>query len=176
MRTVKAGLVLGAAGGVAATIVIDVVTAGVMPLMGLPPTAGFATIGDTAAGFFALLGLQVAGGVLPGAILHYLIGLVLGAVFGAAAAGVSAFRLTSLKRGISLGILYTELISLPILVTPPLILNWGLADAAQWFGFSVVMHAIWGAVLGAVVAYGLGPAGRQHLRKPPPAHRPHSTV
>jgi hypothetical protein len=153
MRTTSDRLLLGAAAGVAATVVIDVITMAVMPLMGLPATSGFAVIGDTAAGFFALLGLEVPGGVWPGVILHYLIGCALGALFAAATGAVSAFRLTSIKRGIGLGVVYTEVISLPILVTPPLILDWSRADALQWFGFSFLMHAIWGTVLGAIVAY-----------------------
>lgn len=161
MRTKKDGLVIGAAGGVAATVVIDVITALVMPLMGLAPTSGFAVIGDTAARFFALLGLSVAGGVPLGLVLHYLIGLALGALFGWAAVRIPAFRPSSIRRGIGLGILYTEVISLPILITPPLLLNWTVADAAQWFAFSFVMHAIWGTVLGATVAFGLGATRHQ---------------
>ncbi len=162
MNTTDRGLAWGAVGGVAATIVIDLVTAAVMPVMGLPATGGFSVIGDTAAGFLALIGLQVSGGVLLGAILHYVIGLALGAIFGAAAAGVSAFRLKSIRRGIGLGVLYTELVSLPIVVTPPLILHWGLSDTWQWFAFSFAMHAIWGTVVGALVAYGLSVIRRQH--------------
>jgi NhaP-type Na+/H+ or K+/H+ antiporter len=44
---------------------------------------------------------------------------------------------------------------LPILVMPPIILKWTASTATQWFGFSFVMHAIWGIVLGVVVSYGL---------------------
>jgi hypothetical protein len=44
---------------------------------------------------------------------------------------------------------------------PPIILHWTAATAAFWFGFSFLMHAIWGAVLGAIVAYGLRRADRQ---------------
>jgi hypothetical protein len=40
-------------------------------------------------------------------------------------------------------------------VMPPIILKWTAFAAAQWFGFSFVMHAIWGVVLGVVVSYGL---------------------
>ncbi len=161
MRTTRNGLAFGAAAGFAATIAIDVVTAAVMPLMGLPATGGFSVIGDTAAGFFALIGLRVAGGIPLGVTLHYLIGVILGALFGAAAVRIPAFRLASIKRGIIVGILYTEVISLPILVMPPLILGWDAAATVQWFGFSFVMHAIWGSVLGAIVAFALG-AGRSH--------------
>jgi hypothetical protein len=149
------GLVFGLIAGLAATVVIDLATMGVLPFMGAPPDGGFAIIGDTAAGFFALFGIDVAGGVPLGAVLHFLVGLALGVIFGAAVTRVDALRLSSIKKSLGLGILYTEVISLPILVTPPLILKWTVSTAAQWFGFSFVMHAIWGIVLGLVVRYGL---------------------
>jgi len=155
------GLILGLAGGVAATIVIDLITAGVMPLMGLPADRGFAVIGDTAAGFLALFGIPVAGGVLLGAVMHYLIGAALGVLFGAAVTRIPRLRLTSIKKGLGLGILYTEFISLPILVLPPIILGWTAPVAAWWFGFSFMMHAIWGAVLGGIVAFGLRSARQE---------------
>jgi hypothetical protein len=149
------GLVFGLVAGLTATIVIDLITMGVLPFMGLPADGGFSVIGDTAAGFFSLLGVNVTGGVPLGVVLHYLIGLALGVIFGAGVTRVNALRLNSAKKGVGLGILYTEVISLPILVMPPIILKWTASDAAQWFGFSFVMHAIWGIVLGVVVSYGL---------------------
>jgi hypothetical protein len=159
-RARSRGLIFGLAGGVVATVVIDLVTMALMPLMGLPVDGGFAVIGDTAAGFLALFGIDVAGGVALGAVLHYLIGLALGGLFGFAVTRIAALRLGSIRRGVGLGILYTEVVSLPILVLPPIILSWTAPDAAWWFGFSFVMHAIWGAVLGAIVALGLRSAGR----------------
>ncbi len=49
---------------------------------------------------------------------HYLIGAALGVLFGAAVTRIPALRLGSVKKGVGLGILYTEIISLPILVLP----------------------------------------------------------
>jgi hypothetical protein len=149
------GLVVGSIAGLAATIAIDLITMGVLPLMGLPADGGFSVIGDTAAGFFALFSIDVAGGVPPGIVLHYVIGLALGALFAAVVSRRAALRLNSIKKSVGLGVLYTEVISLPILVLPPIILKWTAPETAQWFGFSVVMHAIWGIVLGLVVSYGL---------------------
>jgi hypothetical protein len=154
--TLARGMILGLIGGLAATVVIDVITVGVLPFMGAPADSGFAIIGDTAAGFFSLLRVDAAGGVLVGAVFHYLVGLALGVVFGTAVTHVDVLHLNSVKKGLGLGILYTEVISLPILVMPPIILKWTTPAAAQWFGFSFVMHAIWGVVLGVVVSYGLG--------------------
>jgi len=149
------GLIVGLIGGLVATIVIDVITILVMPLIGLPADNGFVIIGDTAARFFSLLGPKVNGGAALGAGLHYVIGLVLGALFGAGVTRIPALRLTSTRKAVGLGVLYTELISLPILITPPLLLGWTASAAAFWFGFSFLMHAVWGSVLGAVVSLGV---------------------
>jgi hypothetical protein len=149
------GLAFGLIAGLAATIVIDLITMGVLPLMGSPADGGFSIIGDTVAGFFSLFGIDVSGGVPLGVVVHYLVGLVLGIIFGVAVTRIDALRLDSAKKGVGFGILYTEVISLPILVMPPLILKWTVSAAAQWFGFSFVMHAIWGIVLGLVVSYKL---------------------
>jgi len=60
-----------------------------------------------------------------------------------------------MKKGVGLGILYAEVISLPLLVMPPIILKWTPSAAAQLFAFYFVMHAIWGTLLGVVMSYGL---------------------
>ena len=149
------GLVLGLIAGLVATIVIDLIMMGFLLFTGQPADDGFAVIGDTMAGFFSLFGIDVAGGVPPGVVWHYLIGLALGVIFGAAVTRFDALRLNSMKKGVGLGILYTEVISMPILVMPPIILKWTASAVARLFGFYFVMHAIWGILLGVVVSYGL---------------------
>jgi hypothetical protein len=155
------------AGGLAATIVIDVLTIAVLPLTGAPADGGFILIGDTAAAFFGAIGLDVAGGVPLGLVFHYLIGIALGGLFGAVASRVAALRTASRLKMAGLGVLYTELISIPILILPPIILEMATPAIVQWFGFSVVMHGIFGLVLGLVVGYGLAP-----VRARPPAASP----
>ena len=125
------GLVLGLIAGLVATIVIDLIMMGYLLFTGQPADAGFTVIGDTAAGCFSLLGIDVAGGVLMGVVWHYLIGLVLGVIFGAAVTRFDVLRLNSTKKGVALGIV---------------------------LGFYFVMHAMWGILLGVVVSYGLGSA------------------
>jgi hypothetical protein len=149
------GPVLGLIAGLVATIVIDLILMGYLLFRGQPADDGFAVIGDTTAGFFSLFGIHVAGGVLPGVVWHYLIGLALGLIFGAAVTRIDALRLNSMKKGVGLGILYAEVISLPLLVMPPIILKWTPSAAAQLFAFYFVMHAIWGILLGVVMSYGL---------------------
>lgn len=161
------GPVLGLIAGLAATIVIDLIMVGYLLLKGQPADDGFAVIGDTTAGFFALFGIHLAGGVLPGVVWHYLIGFALGLIFGAVVTRIDALRLNSLKRGGGLGILYAEVISLPLLVMPPIILKWTATEAVRLLEFYLVMHAIWGLLLGAVVSYGLRSATAAGRRATP---------
>jgi hypothetical protein len=149
------GLRLGIIAGLAATFVIDLIMIGYLLFTGQPAENGFAVIGDTAAGLFSLFGIEVAGGVTVGLVWHYVIGLILGVIFGVAVTRIDALHPTSLRKGVGLGILYAEVISLPILVMPPIILNWTTSATEQLFGFYFVMHAIWGILLGVVVSYGL---------------------
>ena len=149
------GLALGLIAGLVATIVVDLIMMGVLLFRGKPADAGFAAIGDTAAGFFSLFGVDVAGGVSPGLVWHYLIGLAFGVIFVAAVTRFDALRLTSTKKGVGLGILYTEVMSIPMLVQVPIFLKQTASNTSELLVFFLIMHAIWGLVLGVVVSYGL---------------------
>jgi len=149
------GLVLGLIAGLVATIVVDLIMMGVLLFRGKPADAGFAVIGDTAAGSFSLFGVDVAGGVPPGLVWHYLIGLAFGVIFVTAVTRFDALRLTSMKKGVGLGILYTEVMSIPMLVQVPIFLKQTASDMAELLVFFFIMHAIWGFLLGVVVSYGL---------------------
>lgn len=151
---VTRGVVWGLAGGLAGTIGMDVVLIGVLAAMGLPPLACFTIVGDTTAAFFALVGRDVAGGVPLGAAMHYLLGPLLGALFGAVMAWVGGLRTSRRLRCILLGVLYVEILSQPILAASPILLKMSLADTLQWFGVSAAMHLLWGAILGWLVSYG----------------------
>ena len=153
--TLARGLVLGVVGGLVGTIVMDLVLIGTLSAAGLPAVISFSTIGDTAAGFFALMGIDMAGGFPLGAAIHYLLGLVLGGAFGAAVSRVDALRPDTIKKGVVLAVVYIEVLSQPILATSPIILKMTASETLQWFGVSAAMHLIWGVVLGAVVSYGL---------------------
>jgi hypothetical protein len=153
--TLARGLVLGLVGGLLGTVVMDLLLIGTFWAVGLPPVIGFSTIGDTAAGFFALLGIDMAGGFPLGAAAHYLLGLVLGAAFGAGVSRIDALRTDTVKKGVMLAVVYIEVLSQPILATSPIILKMTASETLQWFGVSAAMHLIWGIVLGIVVSYGL---------------------
>jgi hypothetical protein len=142
-------------GGFVGTIVMDLVLIGMLSMVGLPAVISFSTIGDTAAGFLALMGITLAGGFPLGAAVHYLLGLALGAIFGAAVAYIGTFRVATIKKIVVFAVLYIEVLSQPILAMSPIILTMTTSQTLQWFGVSAVMHLIWGVVLGVVVSYGL---------------------
>ena len=153
-------IVVGLIGGLVGTIVMDLFGLGMFLVMGGPATISFSIIGDAAAGFFSMMGLAMTGGAPLGAVLHYMIGLALGVVFGAAVSRVNALRVDSTKKGVGLGILYVEAMSLPMLATAAIILQMTASETTQWFGLSFVMHLVYGGVLGIVVNRGVHPTFR----------------
>lgn len=153
------GVIVGLIGGLVGTIAMDLFGAALFVAMGGPPSLSFTIIGDAAAGFFATLGVALAGGAPLGALLHYLIGLALGGIFGAAVSSIAVLHLDSWKKAAGLGVLYVEIASQPLLAAAALILHMTAAETAQWFGISFVMHLVYGLVLGLVARYGLR-AGR----------------
>ena len=157
------GITLGLLGGLAGTVVMDLVLVGLFSATGLPKDLTFSFIGETAAIFFARMGVPVPGGVPLGLVIHYLIGPALGALFGAAVSQVHSLRRNGPARGSLLGILYIEIISQPILVTAPLLRAMTRSETLQWFGLSFFMHLICGAVLGLVVSYGVKAAAQNQI-------------
>ena len=153
--TLREGIIVGLIGGLAGTMVMDLVLMGALSAVGLPALTCFSIVGSTAARFFAILGIEMAGGVPLGAAAHYLIGPLVGAIFGAAVAQVPALRVDTLKKGLVLAILYVEILSQPILATTPILLKMTAHETLQWFSVSFVMHFMLAVVLGVIVSYGL---------------------
>ena len=153
--TLARGMGWGLIGGLVGTMVMDLVLMGALSAVGLPALTCFSIVGNTVARFFSILGIEMAGGVPLGAAAHYLIGPVVGAIFGAAVAQVNALRVDTLKKSIVLAVLYVEILSQPILATTPILLKMTAHETLQWFGVSFVMHLMLAVVLGVIVSYGL---------------------
>jgi hypothetical protein len=149
------GVAWGFVGGLVATLSMDMVLMAALSALGVPPLTCFSIVGDTAARFFSVLSLAMAGGVIPGIATHYLIGPLVGAVFGTAVAQIGALRSCSLKKVILLAVLFVEILAQPILATTPILLKMTAAETLQWFGGSFVMHFIFGVVLGVFLSYGM---------------------
>ena len=150
------GMGWGVIGGLAGTMVMDLVLMGALSVTGLPALTCFSIVGDTVARFFSLLDIEMAGGVPLGAAAHYLIGPLVGAIFGAAVTQIDALRVDTLKKGVILAVLYVEILGQPILATAPILLKMTAHEMLQWYGVSFVMHFILAVVLGVIVCYGLG--------------------
>jgi len=150
--TLARGIGWGMIGGLVGTLVMDFALMGALSAVGMPALTCFSIVGNTAARFFSILGIEMAGGVPLGVATHYLIGPLVGAIYGAAVAQVDALRVDTLKKGIVLAVLYVEILSQPILATTPILLRMTVPETLQWFGGSFVMHLMWGIVLGAVVS------------------------
>jgi hypothetical protein len=141
----------GLLGGLAGTLLMDLILMGALSAVGLPALTCFSIVGLTVARFFSIPGIELAGGVPLGITAHYLVGPLLGGAFGAAIARVKVLRVDTLKKGIVLAVLYVEIASQPILAMTPILLKMTAPETLQWFGASIIMHLIYGVVLGAVV-------------------------
>jgi hypothetical protein len=155
LATLARGMAWGLIGGLAGTLVMDIVLMAGLAAAGMPALTCFSLVGDTAARFFALWGTEMAGGVRLGAAAHYLIGPAVGVLFGAILAGVKALRVGSMKKSVVAAVLYVEILGLPLLATTPILLGMTAAETLQWFGVSLVMHVILAVTLGVVVSRGL---------------------
>ena len=149
------GMIWGSVGGAVGMLVVDLILMGTLFTVGLPPLICFSTVGNTAARFFSILGIEMLGGVPMGVATHYLVGPVLGAIFGAAVAQVGALRVGTLKKCVVLAVLYGEIVSQPLFALMPILLKMGASETLLWFVGSITMHFIWGIVLGVVVRNGL---------------------
>lgn len=90
----RQGIRWGLIGGLASTLVMDLVLMGLFAVVGIKPLTCFSIVGDTVARLFSLNGIAMAGGIPLGIAAHYLIGPVIGVIFGAAAVKVDALRTT----------------------------------------------------------------------------------
>lgn len=149
------GLGWGLIGGLAGTAVMDLVLMGALSALGSPALTCFSIVGNTVARFFSIQSMDMAGAIRLGVATHYLVGPLLGSIFGMVVARVEALRVNTLKKSILLAILYVEILSQPLLATTPILLKMTLPVTLQWYGGSFVMHLMLAVVLGVVVERGL---------------------
>ena len=149
------GLGWGAIGGLAGTLTMDLVLMGFLSAFGLPALACFSIVGSTVGRFFSMQSMEMGRAVQMGIATHYIVGPVIGAIYGVAVTRIKALRVHTLKKSLLAAILYVEILSQPLLATTPILLKMGAPATLQWYGGSFLMHMIAGVVLGAVVGRGL---------------------
>jgi len=160
------GLGWGAIGGLAGTLVMDILLMGVLLALRQPAWMCFSIVGDTVSRFLAMFGMPIAGGVPTGVAAHYVIGPLFGILFGAVVTIFPALREGTLKKITIAAFVYVEILSQPILATAPILLKMKAPATLQWFGGSFIMHLILSVVLGIIVGYGLRPVPLATQRKP----------
>lgn len=142
----------GMAAGLLGTAIMDLVILGFFAAAGMPLDLVYSFIGDVAQQGLLRVGVAVPGGVPLGALMHFFLGLALGAVFGVAVSRIRRLRTVSVVKGALLGVLYIEVVSQPILVLAPLVMTMTTSDVLRWYALSTSMHVIYGIVLGVAMA------------------------
>ena len=137
IKTIKYGLL----GGLAGTIMMDIVMFVESWLMNQPITMNYAVIGAA-----------VGKGILHGLIIHFLIGPFLGLLFSATISLFDFIRIKSIKRTILLGF-WAGIITIPLGCVPAALLAG--VPVLDLVGFSLLPHIVWGLTLGIVIGYGL---------------------
>ena len=155
----------GFLGGLAGTLVMDLLLMGALLALKQPATLCFSIVGDTVSRFFAMLGTQVAGGVSTGLATHYVVGPLFGILFGAVVTRLPILRGGNLKKITIAAFAYVEILSQPILVSTPILLKIKTPATLQWYGGAFIMHLIMSIVLGLIVGYGLQPASQATQRR-----------
>jgi hypothetical protein len=140
------------AAGLLGTVVMDLAIVGFFSATGMSPGLVYSFIGDVTQQCFLRIGVAVPGGVPLGALVHFLLGVVLGAFFGLMVSRIPRLRLRSVIKGALLGVLYIEIVSQPILVMAPLVMTMTKPEVLRWYVLSTSMHVIYGIVLGVVMA------------------------
>jgi hypothetical protein len=149
------GLWRGLIGGFVGTAIMDLALMGILLAFGSPALTCFSIVGNTVARFFSIQDVGMGRAIQLGLATHYLVGPLVGAIFGTVVARVEALRVNTLKKSILLAILYVEILSQPLLAMTPILLKMTVHATLQWYGGSFVMHLMLAVVLGAIVSYGL---------------------
>ncbi len=138
----------GMIGGLIATMIMDLVLICTFLFTGMPWFSCFSIVGDTVARLFPYQGM--VNSVSMGVAAHYLIGPVLGGIFGIAAQFLPALQAGSWKKTILFAVLYAEIVSQPLLALTPIFLRMTATEMLLWFGGSFGMHIVWGCMLGVI--------------------------
>lgn len=136
-KAIKFGLI----GSLAGTIAMDLVIVVESLIAGMPVD-----------GFLALIGSVVGGGSLAGAVLHLLMGSLLGLIFGTVTYKVRTLNIESARKGLWLGVL-AGLVTIPLGVVPTAIVTG--VPVIEMVRFSFIPHLVWGAVLGLIAGYAM---------------------
>lgn len=144
---------IGAAAGVVSTTIMDLIMFAVLGLTDRPLSSLFTLIARSTAAFLDIFGVTVDVGMSTGVVLHYLIGLVFGLFFAIMMIRVSELQERSLATLLLLAVLYTEILSMVLLVPSAVLLGMSRFEVVELFSFAVFLHGLWAIVLGLLLGY-----------------------
>jgi hypothetical protein len=149
------GIAWGIFGGLAGTLVMDMLLMVIMLAFRQPVLLCFSIVGETVSSLLAVFNIEAGDGILTGMAAHYSIGPLVGAFFGTAATNFAAPWVVTPKKCVISAILYVEILSQPILAITPIVLKMTSHQILLWFGGSFIMHLLLAIILGTVVHFGL---------------------
>lgn len=145
-------VIVGLLGGLIGTLFMDLILMGAFSAAGLAFSTCFSIVGQTFRQVLAIFAIKSTGEVSLGVAVHYIIGPIVGVIFGLITRN---FRVDTFKKCIGSAVLYVEVLSQPLLAMTPILIKMTVIEILEWYGVSFVMHFIMGVVLGAVVYCGL---------------------
>ncbi len=148
-------LVWGFLGGLVATLVMDLILMSILAAVGMSPSSCFSIVGDSVARLLSLGAIAGTDSISLGIAAHYLVGPLMGLLFGVAVTKVDALYVDSRKKALITAVLFAEILSQPLLAMAPLLLQMTASAMLLWYGGSLGMHLIWGCVLGLIWSRGL---------------------
>lgn len=149
------GIRWGFIGGLVSTLIMDLVLMGVLSAIGISTFSCFSIIGETMSSIFALSGIEITGGILSGIVAHYVIGPVVGIIFGSMMVKFNEHRVRSLRKNILIAFVFVQILSQPLLASSAILLEMTTTLTVLWFTVSFMMHSILAIILGEVVVRGL---------------------
>jgi hypothetical protein len=148
------GIIWGCLGGIAGTMLMDILLMAILTVFGQPTFWCFSIVGGTVARWMAMVSIQVGSGIPTGVVAHYIIGPLVGLLYGAAVTRFQPLSGGSLKKNLIVSFVYVEILSQPILASAAILLKMTTLLTWLWFVGSFFMHLIFSFVLGFLVWYG----------------------
>jgi hypothetical protein len=145
------GISYGIIGGLAATIVTDLVSLIIFLILGESLPDFYTLFGKA---FLTLLHLQAGYPLWQGLTLHYSIGILIGLVVGILTQMISLIKFSTYQRSILIAVMITQVEGLTLFYLMSLILNMPQSEMLLIYVMGIFLHTIWGTCLGSILYFG----------------------
>jgi hypothetical protein len=149
--TIARGIRYGIIGGLAATIVTDLVSLIIFLILGESLPDFYTLFGRS---FLTLFHLQADYPLWQGLTLHYSIGILTGLVVGILNRRISLINFSTYRRSILISVMITQIEGLTLFYLMSLITNMPQLEMRLIYGTGIFLHTIWGTCLGSILGFG----------------------